>query len=340
MLRTYRLRPRYAFTLVELLVVIAIIGTLIALLLPAVQSARESARRTSCLNNLRQITIATIEFDGRMNRWPGLFEPYPSHGLSTENDWIEPHGTWCILLMPDLERQRVYDAYASGIPKELFVQIFLCPSEDIKERQGAVNSYVANAGRPAAAKLQRPANGPFLNRIANPKSAMLEGHWRDGREQTMVYSESLDAGRYNEIGWNGFRSSGIVDQDFINVDQEDFAWSPAFFWHIAESPPVHINGPSVEYCEDPPCPAQPIGTFENPLRYGSASHKDWVKTKVWRARPSSNHTGGVNVSFAGGRAMFLRENIDYSVYRGLMTPNDLKSNSPMRDFILEDQPFL
>lgn len=64
-----------AFTLVELLVVIAIIGTLVALLLPAVQRARESSRRSSCGNNIRQIILGTMQYEDRFKRFPGLFEP-------------------------------------------------------------------------------------------------------------------------------------------------------------------------------------------------------------------------------------------------------------------------
>src|SRR4051812_12161928 len=67
-------RRHSAFTLVELLVVIAIIGTLVALLLPAVQRARESSRRSSCANNIRQVILATIQYEDRFKRFPGLFE--------------------------------------------------------------------------------------------------------------------------------------------------------------------------------------------------------------------------------------------------------------------------
>ena len=77
--RTFR-----GFTLVELLVVIAIIGTLIALLLPAVQRARESARRSSCVNNQRQITLATLQFEEKFRRFPGLFEKWDAGRFSSQ----------------------------------------------------------------------------------------------------------------------------------------------------------------------------------------------------------------------------------------------------------------
>jgi prepilin-type N-terminal cleavage/methylation domain-containing protein len=98
-------RYRSGFTLIELLVVIAIIGVLIALLLPAVQAARESARRTQCFNNLKQYGIATHNFHQQYNRLP----PYWS-----ENNWVKfPDGGWLIHLLPYLEQQSAYDLVVS-----------------------------------------------------------------------------------------------------------------------------------------------------------------------------------------------------------------------------------
>src|SRR5688500_1364226 len=90
-------RCRSGFTLIELLVVIAIIGVLIALMLPAVQVARESARRTHCFNNLKQYGIATHNFHQQYNRLP----PY-----WTENNVAKfPDGGWIVQLLPYLEQQ-------------------------------------------------------------------------------------------------------------------------------------------------------------------------------------------------------------------------------------------
>ena len=339
------MRRRLGFTLVELLVVIAIIGVMVSLLLPAVQSAREAARSTSCMNNLRQIALSTMEFEGRMLRMPGLYDTYPDQFLGTDYDplRLEPHGTWAIMLLPDLERQQLYDSYVSGAPADIFLSNFLCPSEDTKQRTGASNTYVANAGKaPGKALDQKSANGPMLNRIAKPKSAMLDGHWRDGREYTLVYSENLLAEDYDVIGWAGFTTTGIVDLEVV-TDREDYLWSPAFLWWSAPGESNFINGP--EFRCEPICPGPaPIILGENEdeyLRYASAgAFTPWIETKVSNARPSSNHRSGVNAAFASGRVVFIRENIDYPVFRALMTPNDNRSDSPTPSIIIEDQPYL
>ena len=89
---------RKAFTLVELLVVIAIIGILVSLLLPAVQTAREAGRRTQCTNNLRQIGLAMHNYHDTHKTLP-YGSDYP-HTM---------RGTWCKLVLPQLEQQTLYD---------------------------------------------------------------------------------------------------------------------------------------------------------------------------------------------------------------------------------------
>src|SRR5204862_1414991 len=83
---------RRAFTLVELLVVIAIIGTLVALLLPAVQSAREASRRSTCASNIRNIALATLQYEERFRSFPGLFDPIPAERLKSQSG--TPNITW------------------------------------------------------------------------------------------------------------------------------------------------------------------------------------------------------------------------------------------------------
>jgi len=95
---------RRAFTLVELLVVIAIIGILIALLLPAVQAAREAARRTQCSNNLRQLGLAMHNYHAALNCFPPGFMVRGSLGQGTPGGWA-----WGVFLMPYIEQSPLQD---------------------------------------------------------------------------------------------------------------------------------------------------------------------------------------------------------------------------------------
>lgn len=330
-------RSKQAFTLVELLVVIAIIGTLIALLLPAVQSAREAGRRSTCLNSLRQLTLATHQFEGRKRRWPGLFDRLNENELYSTD--AEMFSTWAVAILPDLEFHQLSDLYAEGSVSEAYLEVMLCPSDDVKTRANAANSYVANGGVIGSALDQRTADGPFLNRAFSPSRAMLDGHWRDGREYTLVYTENLNADRFDVLGWSACKSGDSpgarIKAEHVGM-RKDWTWSPVFLWQTSFTGTNYING------EDFTCP--PNGdctpdTKVTQLEYSYTVGYDLARTWARNARPSSNHPGGVNAAFAGGRAIFLREDISNDVVIALMTPNDKKSSSPNPNIILDDNSY-
>ena len=106
-----------AFTLVELLVVIAIIGILVALLLPAVQAAREAARRAQCTNNIRQLGIAVQNYHDTQKHMPQYHAAVmpagspPGTTYATGPGWQWAGVTWTVLLMPYMEEQVLYDRF-------------------------------------------------------------------------------------------------------------------------------------------------------------------------------------------------------------------------------------
>ena len=129
------------FTLIELLVVISIIGMLAGLMLPAVQSAREQGRRTTCMNNQKNIALAFIQYEqtkGRFPHWRTV--------VSTQNGDVDLG--WIPQLFPYIEQQQLYDfVQTNGVVGEdvnVAIETFFCKSSGSQEK--TANSYVANCG--------------------------------------------------------------------------------------------------------------------------------------------------------------------------------------------------
>jgi prepilin-type N-terminal cleavage/methylation domain-containing protein/prepilin-type processing-associated H-X9-DG protein len=139
-------RRLLGFTLIELLVVIAIIAILVALLLPAVQAAREQARRAACTNNLKQIGLALANYAGRHGAFPPGFQSiYNAQSLSD----VGPGWGWASMILADLEQQPLHDSivFESVIQSPTMVtarlttiKVFLCPSDNMPLQWTATNS--------------------------------------------------------------------------------------------------------------------------------------------------------------------------------------------------------
>ncbi|MDX1947220.1 MAG: DUF1559 domain-containing protein [Pirellulaceae bacterium] len=112
------LAPRHGFTLVELLVVIAIIGVLVALLLPAVQAAREASRRVKCQNNLKQLGLAVHQFHETHGTMPTFFGIYPavgSCGINSGCNRASPFGGWFLHILPYIEQGNLHQDIAAEV---------------------------------------------------------------------------------------------------------------------------------------------------------------------------------------------------------------------------------
>ena len=153
------------FTLVELLVVIAIIGILVALLLPAVQAARESARRSQCTNQLKQIGLALQMYHDQMGAFP-----------SARNETHQYGQSWAYLLLPMLEEQAMHDAFVTGqrvdsdvnaAAMRTPVDVYACPSR----RRPAADRDFDNDDTPT----QTPNAGTLGDYAANSGQQLLTG---------------------------------------------------------------------------------------------------------------------------------------------------------------------
>ncbi len=193
-------RPTRGFTLVELLVVIAIIGTLVALLLPAVQAAREAARRMSCQNHLKQIVLAMHNYESALGVYPPSFCIRPGTVLAGNN------GSWSAQarILPYLEQGNAYDQvrldvawddpvnWNTGVPT-MTIPIYRCLSEaHPQHRTNASGNYTTPlnyAFNFGTWLVYRPASGDYGDGAMFVNSRLTPASFTDGLSNTLCASE-------------------------------------------------------------------------------------------------------------------------------------------------------
>lgn len=295
---------RSGFTLVELLVVIAIIGILVALLLPAVQAAREAARRTQCKNNLKQIGLALHNYHDTQKSFP------PGTVWGTGARYSNPRtGGYIMHIFPYLEQSNVYDKIDFSVSGILWyygnnkamtsatVETLLCPSDG----EGGTHAIDPTQGPIMKSNYLGFYSGYQQGDIftTDPNKRAVFGGNRgasladitDGTSNTMIVGEFLTGASSSEF--RGFAFS----------DQANGAQLYTEFGPNSSSPDRCCNMTS--WCSNRP-------NQNLPAVAGNCSTTDTAGSR-------SRHTGGVQVLLADGSIHFISDSIDLTLWRHLAT---------------------
>ncbi len=343
---------RRGFTLVELLVVIAIIGTLVALLLPAVQAARETARGNTCRNNMKQLHLALTNMDSTLKHLPGYSEEiFNPNGTKAGTPPIYDkayarRASWVVRLFPYMEENALWDKWSTQFgttpdsnPPAPMIAALTCPSNVADVPDMPTLAYVGNAGWAFSDtgtygragntkengadgifsdnnKNKNVSNGVLDGREADPKIQMSLAQVVDGTTKTLMLTENLHALYWCYEPIQSPSGNGYVQNDFSSI--ADCKQLFGFVWKNHPLVDDRINGDKNYDHQTPPEQANP----SNPQ---AAMAGDNVKYETY-AYPSSNHPSSVNVAFCGGTIRSMGEAIDPVVYGQLMTSNSRKSS--------------
>ncbi len=313
------------FTLVELLVAIAIIGTLIALLLPAVQAAREAARRTQCTNNLKQVGLAALNYESANAILPaaGNFDPAEKSLYFTFHARIDlKSGTghsWVTRVLPHLEQQALFSQFDFNqhiaanpqSPHAAQPTALLCPSADTLGRKFVyeIDDGAIELGKGNVAAYSSPFHtDDYDHRGAISLFGTELREITDGVSNTLAFSEirtrehDRDARGAWALPWSGASLLAFDMHPQRDRRAEGQQPWPYEFNKLSLGQTQLPNGrlPDVLY----ECP-DPVGEQIEAMPCTDAESARYIS-----AAPRSNHSNGVNAGYLDGSVRFLAETVD------------------------------
>ncbi len=300
---------RSGFTLVELLVVIAIIGILIALLLPAVQAAREAARRMQCTNNLKQLGLALHNYHDTHRSFPSGSITGPPNGANINNPWeaarssgsgdSNQHGTsWLLRILPFIEQGPIYQQWnvttnviGNAAIAQLDIAAFYCPSRrsEVTEQQRLLNSNWTGGGNDYGGCAG--SGMTFATGTGKPfdTASSATQRWDHGARRGIFWRNSNTRFMAIQDGTTNTIMTGELQRlnhasDPLQQSQDGWA----------------VGGSATLF----------------------STHEGWggnlgaINNKYFES-PGSRHTGGANFGMADGSVHFISETIDREIFRYL-----------------------
>jgi prepilin-type N-terminal cleavage/methylation domain-containing protein len=345
-----RSNARTGFTIIEMLVVMVILSTLMALALPAITRVRATARRTTCLNNLHNLTVAFTQFDRVNNRLPAsgyYFDPPTGRGGR--------HHSWAVSILPWIEQGTLFSQLdvdqpitdsANAAIKTSHISVYVCPSDISRSEEDDKPdlSYAVNGGLGFTIRTGSGVGDCPIDLRGNRLD--LNG---DGATCAGTPADDEDRKYFKQMGLfflENWKAGGTVRHH----DLGDIADGTSQTFLVTENVRTGYVAGGNEYGFAEPAPQLSAFYIGNPCRGGSCtsgtvdysvcnSGDDRINSGLWKPEgsspvPNSFHDGGVLMSFADSHVTFLSEGLDGAVYAAMMSPQGvLLAGTPLEQTV-------